>query len=252
MQPVIGITCGTSNKGTNDSRIYNNYVHAIEDAGGTPVVFPLTRKESSFGDYIDIIDGLLLSGGVDIDPSYFYEEHHPKLGRIDPARDKIELFLSAKAFEKNIPILGICRGIQTLNVSMKGTLYQDIPSQIANSIDHQQSNNDPDYMHPIKIKFQSKLYDIIGVTDIMVNTFHHQAVKDVAQNFVISAVSCDGVIEAIESIVHPYAIGVQFHPERMYENNPPIFALFTSFVDASREYAQKRHKKEKVYDQERC
>lgn len=251
MRPIIGITCGTSDKDANDSKIFNNYIYAIEDAGGTPIVLPLSQKESSFSDYIGVIDGLLLSGGVDINPSYFGEEPIPELGRVDSARDKIELFLSVKALEKNIPIFGICRGIQTLNVSAGGTLYQDISSQIPDTINHRQSANDSSFTHPIEIKSNSKLSDIMRSTEIMVNTFHHQAVKDIAPNFEVSAISSDGVIEAIESTVHPYAIGVQFHPERMYENIQPIFALFTSFVDAAEKYSQKRLKRKKVYDQER-
>jgi len=240
MQPIIGITCGTSDENTNDSRILNDYIFAIENAGGTPIVLPLVQKESSFLEYINIIDGLLLSGGVDLDPSYFGEEPHPALGRVDVARDKIEIFLSAKALSADIPIFGICRGIQTLNVSAGGTLYQDISSQFSNAIKHRQSAPGSHGTHSIEVRIGSKLLDIMGLSDIMVNTFHHQAVKDVAPDFVISATARDGVIEAIESIKNSYAIGVQFHPERMWENSPPMFALFKSFVDAAKAYSQKK------------
>jgi putative glutamine amidotransferase len=238
MRPIIGITCGTSDVDTNDSTIWNNYISAIENAGGTPIVLPLAQNDSSFSDYIDIIDGLLLSGGVDLDPSYFGEEPHPALGRVDVNRDRIEIFLSKKALQANIPIFGICRGIQTLNVSAGGTLYQDIPSQFGNTIKHRQTAPGSHGTHFIDVKNGSRLFEIMGQSEIKVNTFHHQAVKDVATDFIISATARDGIIEGIESTIHPYAIGVQFHPERMWENNPSISALFASFVDSAERYRQ--------------
>jgi putative glutamine amidotransferase len=237
MRPIIGITCGTSDLDSNDNTIPNSYIGAIEDAGGTPIILPLVKKESSFADFIDIMDGLLLSGGVDLDPSFFGEEPQPALGRIDADRDRTEMFLATKALEANIPILGICRGIQLLNVAAGGTLYQDIYSECSNLLKHRQTAPGTHATHVIDIKKGSRLLDIMGQTRIKVNTFHHQAVKKVAPDFIVSAVASDGIVEGIESTKY-FAIGVQFHPERMWQNNPPVTALFTALIDAARLYKQ--------------
>ncbi|HGJ66618.1 TPA: gamma-glutamyl-gamma-aminobutyrate hydrolase family protein [bacterium] len=240
MRPIIGITCGTSDLNTNDSYISNEYISAIESAGGTPIVLPLAKNESSFDGYISIIDGLLLSGGVDMDPSYFGEEPIQALGRIDVERDRIEIHLATQALKLNIPIFGICRGIQTLNVAGGGTLYQDIYSDLNNLLKHRQTAPGSHATHSIKIKEGSKLATIIGQTEFRVNTFHHQSVKDLATGFAISATASDGIIECIESTKHPFAIGVQFHPERMWQNSEPMLALFKAFVDAGISYKEQR------------
>ena len=236
VRPIIGITCGTSDLNKNDNLIGNTYILAIESAGGTPVILPLAQSDSSFIDFINMIDGLLLSGGVDLDPSFYGEDHHPGLGRVDASRDRAEMFLATEALRADIPILGICRGIQVLNVAAGGTLYQDIPFEYTNPLNHRQTEPGSVGTQVIEVKDGSRLSKIMGQTSIGVNTFHHQSVKKVAPDFMVSAVTHDGVVEGIEGSNHRFAVGVQFHPELMWQSNPSIKALFTAFVDAARLY----------------
>lgn len=238
MRPIIGITCGL-NESSNS--IGSEYISAIESAGGTPIALTLVKTNECIDDYIRIIDGLLLSGGVDADPILYNEEPHPALGRIDVDRDKVEIQLISKAISIGLPILGICRGIQILNVVAGGTLYQDINASFNNVLKHRQ--NAPGYYgtHGIEIYSESRLIKIIGQSKIRVNSFHHQAVKEVAPGFIISAVAHDGVIEGIESVNNKFAIGVQFHPELMWQNNPPINALFTEFIREAKTFKMERN-----------
>ncbi len=238
MRPIIGITCGL-NENTNS--IGAEYISAIEEAGGTPIALTLVKKCECIDDYIGIIDGLLLSGGVDADPILYNEEPHPALGRIDVDRDKVEMQLISKAISIGLPIFGICRGIQILNVAAGGTLYQDINASFNNVLKHRQ--NAPGYYgtHNIEVHKESRLLRIIGQSKIRVNSFHHQAVKEVAPGFIISAIAHDGVIEGIESVNSSFVIGVQFHPELMWQNNPPINALFTEFIREAKTFKLKRN-----------
>lgn len=243
MRPVIGITCGATGSDTSSPEISigANYISAVENAGGTPIVLPLTRNPSCLEDFLNMIDGLLLSGGVDPDPLFYGEEPHPALGRIDVDRDYVEMQLTTKALKIGVPILGICRGIQMLNISAGGTLYQDIHANFSNILKHRQSAPGSYGTHTIDIREGSRLLEILGQPRIRVNSFHHQAVKKVAENFMVSALACDGVIEGIESTCHDFAIGVQFHPELMWQSDPSMMALFSAFVNTARVYGQKRN-----------
>lgn len=238
MRPIIGITCGLNE---NVNSIGIEYISAIEESGGTPIALTLVKKHECIDDFISIIDGLLLSGGVDADPILYNEEPHPALGRIDVDRDNVEIKLILKAISIGLPIFGICRGIQMLNVAAGGTLYQDINASFNNVLKHRQ--NAPGYYgtHTIEVHNESRLLKIIGHSKIRVNSFHHQAIKEVAPGFTVSAVANDGIIEGIESINNNFAIGVQFHPELMWQNNPPINALFTEFICEARTYKLKRN-----------
>jgi len=242
MRPIIGITCGTSGTDGNlsENSIGGSYISAIENAGGTPIVIPIVQNEACLDDSFEIIDGLLLSGGVDIDPLYFGEEAESGLGKVDADRDRVEIYLTTKALKKDIPILGICRGIQTLNVVAGGTLYQDINTDLSNILKHRQTAPGWYGTQTIDVKEGSRLLDILGQTTIRVNSFHHQAVRKVAPNFTISAVARDGVIEGIEGTNRRFSIGVQFHPEVMWQNSPPIAAIFTAFINAAKLYKQER------------
>lgn len=239
MRPVIGITCGLTNIDRNAYGLRKEYIYAIEDAGGIPVIIPIFRDSSLLDDAISFIDGLLLSGGGDIDPSFYNEERQPTLRTVNIERDRIEIELVQRALDNQVPILGICRGIQVLNVAGGGTLYQDIPSFFDDPLEHFQKEPEDQGTHIIHISENSKLIEIMKQKTITVNSFHHQAVKDVANNFIVTAISDDGVVEAVESVTHPFAIGVQFHPERMWEKVEPIRSIFVSFVDAARMYGQR-------------
>lgn len=242
MRPVIGITCTETGSGERGSRngIGINYISAIEHAGGTPILLPLVQNNSCIEDFLSLIDGLLLSGGVDVDPYHYGEEPRPKLGKIDVGKDHVEMSLITKAMEIDLPILGICRGIQVLNVAAGGTLYQDISMGADTVLKHRQDAPGSYATHAIDVQEGSRLLDILGQPTIRVNSFHHQTVSKAAPGFTISAVARDGIIEGIESTHHSFVIGVQFHPESMWQNNPVIAGLFVTFAEAAKTYKQQQ------------
>lgn len=227
MRPIIGISCSSKK-----SSVGTDYIHAIENAKGVPIVLPVIEDNAAMCRYLDIIDGLLLSGGVDINPLLFGEEPHPKLGNVDEKRDSMEIFLTKEALKCNLPIFGICRGIQTLNVAAGGTLYQDISQHHKKTIQHSQNAARWHGSHTLIIESDSLLSRIIGKQSAVFNSYHHQAVKDPADEFIASAHTKDQIIEAIESPEHDFVLGVQFHPENMWRRNADAFALFEAFVKA--------------------
>ena len=242
MRPIIGITCtSTASSGSSTNHgIGASYINAIEHVGGTPILLPLVRQDSCIADFLSMIDGLLLSGGVDVDPFFYGEEPKPKMGRIDVSRDYVESWLITRAIEMNLPILGICRGIQMLNVAAGGTLYQDLSMSSNPVLKHRQMAPGSHATHTIHVREGSRLMDILKHSKFRVNSFHHQAVKDAAPGFVVTASTRDGIIEAIEDTRHDFVVGVQFHPELMWENTPPIMTLFATFVSEAKAYKRER------------
>ena len=182
-----------------------------------------------------VLDGLLLSGGVDVAPERYGQEPHPKLGQVDYDRDALEMPLIAQALQQDMPIFAICRGIQSLNVAMGGTLYQDLPSEYPSELVHQQSLRKiprNQFSHAIQIEPDSRLGSIAGADEMRTNSFHHQALRDVAKGLVVTAHAPDGVIEAAESPTHRYVVAVQFHPEETAPNDEKSRRLFEAFVAA--------------------
>lgn len=237
MQPLIGLTVSIQ---LDERKLYTptSYPTAIIEAGGAPVLLNVTRDESVIAQYTDIVDGLLFSGGDDVDPASYGEEQIWGCGDVSPLRDDFEIKLLRTMLERHPekPILGICRGEQVLNVAMGGTLYQDLSSQVPGCIRHQQKQVSQYASHRVIIEEGSKLHDIFGSTEIRANSFHHQAVKDIAPGLAVTARAADGVVEAFEKPDHPYFVAVQWHPERLVEwqFHPEHKALFQSFVDACR------------------
>jgi len=211
-------------------------VEPITAASGAPVLIPLNLDKGALRAIYERLDGLLLAGGVDVHPRYYGETVHEKCDRIEEERDTVELTLTRWALDESLPILGICRGIQVLNVAGGGTLYQDIASQLPGALKHDFWSGYPrNYLaHKVTISEDSKLADILGQSQVAVNSEHHQAVKDLASTFQAVAWAPDGIIEAIESREHPFALGVQWHPEEMLEDTPPMRRLFEEFVSAAR------------------
>ena len=230
MKPIIGVTM-TMNKG--QYAINEAYVKSIIQAGGIPLMIPLGVEEDALA-IVDKIDGLLITGGVDVHPHFYNEEPHQHLGDVMLERDQVELKLTQVAFERKLPIFGICRGIQLLNIALGGTLYQDIPTQYKGSpILHQQKAKRGEVCHFIEIKQGSQLAKIVGKERVAVNSFHHQGLKDVPEIFTITAQSSDGMIEAIEMKDYPFCLGVQWHPEEMVlVNEGHSLQLFKAFIDA--------------------
>jgi len=236
-KPIIGIS-STWGEGTSAS-VPLTYVESVIRAGGVPVVLPISHDPEILATMLDGVDGLIMTGGEDIDPlKWFGEEPIPAMGQIVPERDSFDIALIRMAVERNIPVLGICRGHQLMNVAFGGTLYQDIPSQVKGSnVKH--SQRAPRYYgtHTIVIEKNSILHKQIGVDKVAVNSFHHQAVKDIAPGFRVTARSTDGVVEAIEKIGSKRAFGVQFHPEGFTASNIDTFlGIFQYLINEAKEY----------------
>lgn len=231
-RPLIGITCSIDYE-KDFSYLKQGYYKAIQKAGAIAILLPADEL-SLESELIQKLDGILLSGGPDIDPVYFGEETYTFNGNISPERDKQELALAKLAFEAGKPILGICRGIQVLNAAMGGTIYQDISSQVKgnNLLKHVQEAPRWYPSHNIKISRDSRIFDCFGTEKVRVNSFHHQAVKDVANGYKVTACCSDGIIEAIEYIGDQFSVGVQWHPETMWEKDIKYLEVFKAFVEA--------------------
>lgn len=234
MKPRIGVTCGSAPEGRSLA-LDLDYVDAILRAGAIPLVIPPNLPEESLADTLQSLDGLLLSGGPDVDPVHFGEEPLPAMGRIDPGRDRVELGLARLALEVGMPILGICRGAQVLNIAAGGDIFQDLPSQAEGILKHvQQPTPMPHPTHGIHIEPGSLLASVTGRDSLRVNTWHHQAVRKAAPGFAVSAAAPDGVVEAIEKPGAAFVLGLQFHPESMEKGgSPEATLLFEAFVKST-------------------
>ncbi|WP_047984210.1 gamma-glutamyl-gamma-aminobutyrate hydrolase family protein [Ornithinibacillus californiensis] len=233
MKPLIGVITSTEL----DDDIYyegKDNVNAIMKAGGIPILLPYYDQEVDIKEIASRLDGLYATGGYDIDPTLFGEEPHPKLGTILPERDIFEIALINKMLEMDKPILGVCRGSQTLNIALGGDMYQDIYSQIEGELlQHQQKAPKYHGSHFVEVKKGSLLNRLTGETKLKVNSRHHQANRNVVEPLQICATASDGVIEAIESTKHRFALALQWHPENMYSKNDPIAeSIFRGFIAA--------------------
>jgi putative glutamine amidotransferase len=227
MKPVIGLTCSIDSQ---KHFLNNDYAEAIIRAGGFPLVIPM-GTESDIVQFAGMVDGLMMTGGNDPNPHLFGQDPHPKLGEVTPERDALEVELARHFLYLNKPILGICRGMQIMNVAVGGTLYQDISQHKAELIQHEQDAPREHASHYVQVEEGSLLYRLAGENRITVNSFHHQAVRDVAPSFVVSGIASDGIIEAIESRRHRFVLGVQWHPEGMAMKGDPLsIKIFEHFL----------------------
>lgn len=235
MKPLIGIPTRTMQEETIVRYAgLATYTRAVDEAGGIPVFIPLNLSHDTLRALFDKLDGLLIQGGVDVHPREYGEPVEPFCGEIDLARDAVELQLLRWAFAENKPTLGICRGIQMMNVAAGGSLYQDIPAQLGSPIQHQHVKGNPYdfHAHPIELEANSQLANALGTTRLEVNSLHHQALKQIAPGFRVVARAPDGVIEGIEATQARFALGVQFHPEWMLDDDPRMSGIFEAFIQA--------------------
>jgi len=241
MKPLIGITCGTLRDQTWCPPFQGHrqtYIEAVVAAGGAPMLLPLVEDADVLRAIYEPLDGLLLAGGNDLDPRHYGEEPHPELGTVDVLRDRVELQLARWAAAEGKPVLGICRGMQVLNVALGGTLYQDIGMQLGEQIMHDSSYKYQDWthmVHDLEIDPQSRLAGVFGETLFPINSLHHQSLKIVAPSLRPVGWSPDGVVELVESDADNYMVGVQCHPEALQGAADLRWRrLFGDFVNVSR------------------
>lgn len=246
MRPLIGIACRFVEDSAWSPAIVGTrrgYVDGLLAAGALPLLIPPEADRATLRQYYELADGILLPGGPDLDPALYGEERHPNLGAVDAVRDAAELPLARWAVAERKPLLGICRGLQVLNVALGGTLYQDLGSQHPTSLNHdsgsvQQSWRNLD--HRITIEPDTRLAQILDTTELGVNSLHHQAIKELAPGLRVTGCAPDGVIEAVETVNDAFAIAVQCHPEELWQATDPRWRrVFEAFVAAAGQAAQR-------------
>lgn len=243
--PLIGVSTMNDHDaaGKHAPRFSNNqsYIKAVEAAGGIPILIPHLEEVEKLRRIYEMLDGILLPGGLDMHPKFYNQEPHPALDPVDVGLDHTETTMLPWALEDDLPVLGICRGEQVLNVVMGGTLIQDLYTQHNTTIDHRESfkRKIRDFLaHDIAIEPGTRLHGLAGKDRVWVNTSHHQSIDIVAPGLVATAWSPDGIIEAVESPDRHFVMAVQCHPEELWRKHRWARDLFKSFVDAASEARQ--------------
>ena len=253
-KPIIGVTPDFNAGNRKDMGgkeptyfLRARYMKAIEDAGGIPVVLPLLSNRAGWRQVVAHVHGLLVTGsGSDLAPELYGERQRHKFARMSRERATMELGIAKAAYRADVPMLGICGGMQSINVALGGTLYQDIAAQLKTPIDHLPSPPATKTSQSVQIAPGSLLRRIAGKARMDVNSSHHQSIKKVASNLAQTAVAPDGVIEAIEAPDRAFILGVQWHPEFLYERDPVERRLFTALVRAARTFAEEKKAGRKV------
>ncbi|MDD3337172.1 MAG: gamma-glutamyl-gamma-aminobutyrate hydrolase family protein [Eubacteriales bacterium] len=230
--PLIGV-CGSIDREEKQQYILTSYLEAISKAGGIPVLLSMTMESEQIAECAKRLDGLLLAGGNDVAPEFFGHRPVGELGEVNPRRDELEMRMIKEAVSKKLPVLGICRGIQMMNVALGGSLYQDLGTQYKEkAMGHRQTRPGRYGSHKVTVKKGTLLHRVVGEEQLWVNSFHHQAVWELAPGCMENAMAEDGVVEGIEGVQTPFFLGVQWHPERMIEEDPTARSLFTAFITA--------------------
>jgi putative glutamine amidotransferase len=215
------------------------YANALLDAGAAPVMIPLGLDEEALDRLLSRLDGVLFSGGGDVHPDRYGGQPHPKVDFVDEDRDRVEALLLNHALARRMPVFGICRGLQVINVALGGTLYEDLGDQYPEALQHDNINDQPrDYLaHPVQIEKDSLLAKIVGTDRLEVNSLHHQGVRLLAPSFCATAFAPDGLIEGAELPEYPFGLAVQWHPEWM-QAHQPMRRLFQEFTQAAQRYRE--------------
>lgn len=236
MRPLIGIPCHADFRAASGRPIYCNnraYVHAIENAGGVPVLIPILNDLSMLDSLLSRLDGLLLSGGVDLQPMLYGEERHPLTEEANAQLDEFEMSLTHWALEEDIPMLGVCRGMQILNVALGGSLYQDVRDQYPSDVPHTNPEMPRTHIaHRVFVEPGSRMESVLGTQELWVNSLHHQAVKAPGKGVRISGRAEDGMAELLEAPGYRFVMAAQGHPEEIYTIEPAFARLFSAFIRA--------------------
>jgi putative glutamine amidotransferase len=233
--PLIGLTTSRVNnsKGFPHLMVMEAYSHAVSQAGAAPIMIPLGVPPETLQAILGRLDGVLFTGGGDIRPLVYGSQDHHKVCEIDDDRDQLELDLFRLLMAAGKPFLGICRGIQLINVALGGTLYEDILDQRPGVLKHDQSRNARNYLaHAVELTEASQLSCILGASQVKVNSLHHQGIRELAPGLKVSAYAPDGLVEAFEIPGYSFGMAVQWHPEWLQEH-PPMRNLFQAFVQAA-------------------
>jgi putative glutamine amidotransferase len=238
MRATIGVTAseGPGHRGPKVS-VNSAYLAAVERAGGTPILLTPAHGEEALSDLLSLCDGLLLTGGEDVDPARYGEPPHPALDTVSTERDEMELRLIREAMERGIPVLAVCRGIQILNVAFGGSLVQDLPSQRPDGLRHVQEAPITARWHDVRVEPGSRLAQLVGAERLPVNSYHHQAVNRLGAGLRPVAWADDGLVEGVEAADGRWVVGVQWHPERGDPDAPdddPDRRLLREFVEEAR------------------
>lgn len=242
MSPLIGIIPSRLMEGPSDNyQVRAVNVAAILQNGGTPLILPYSEDPTLVEGYLGLVSGLYFTGGCDILPDYFGEAPLPGLGELCPSRDAFEIHLYRQAARLDMPMLGVCRGVQIMNVAAGGSLYQDLGSQMPHALVHSPKGVDRAMpCHGVQIDPSSRLYAILKTEAPAVNSFHHEAIKKPAPGYRVTALAPDQVIEGIESTELTFSLGVQWHPEDMLRSEPVFAELYKAFISAAAAYGRTR------------
>jgi putative glutamine amidotransferase len=245
--PLIGITTSRQNNKYGQPQIYimEPYVQAVVKAGGAPFLIPLGLPEDLLKEMIGKMAGVLLTGGGDIHPEVYGGELHPSVDGIDEDRDRIEFQVIKETLRARKPFLGICRGLQLINVAAGGSLFTHISDQFPQALEHCYYPDWPrNYLaHSVRVQPKSRLSEVLGVNEVQVNSQHHQGIRDLAQTLEATAFSPDGLIEGVEMPRYPFGLAVQWHPEWL-QDQAPMRSLFAAFIQA----AQMKHDAQNAID----
>lgn len=252
MKPIIGLSTTYTHNDTLGAMLHmgvpeqsyhvctDDFVRAVSDAGATALMLPTVRTDEERQALLDVLDGIIFCGGADLYTPLYGECTEKICGPVVPEQDLHEAALARLAQKRNLPILGVCRGMQLLNLAFGGTLYQDLPTQKPSSLYHSNENVPREYgVHPLEIRADSLLANLLGES-VWVNSFHHQAVKDIAPLFEVCAQTKDGVIEALECPSMPAFLAVQWHPEMMASQNDAQRAIFSWLVSCAKDYSVRK------------